>query len=326
MDNQETANCFNDVKETFLNTQLAEELSLLTPRDIRETINSWATTSTDKERVGELIFEWLEDEYPCKKDELSPKEKHKRLLITVSNAREHIDFVLTDHTPTDDRRKSFKIAEEKDAVIEEQFRQEVEDWGEYQISQGESAKYFKGGDERIDRLRGQGDKNVSDYLQKLPNKKRETVKQSKHHGKCDIYEYKKNMCHFLDNIIPTDQNNETRLLNLLDEMGYGYSDELNGYLFLFSFLSELMRYEFIICREITPYTEEIRSFKRYKHDPEDKVWEARLNYYKNIGVRNRHRHSATLNSNKWAISFEDFAKLYRKILGLSNKAISTPLQ
>ncbi len=278
MDNQETANCFNDVKETFLNTQLAEELSLLTPRDIRETINSWATTSTDKERVGELIFEWLKDEYPDKKGELSSEVKHDRLLLTISNAKKYLDSILT---------KRDRKAEDADP-------------------------------ERFNSLTPE---EQEEHLNTLPSRVR-----GEDHGKCNMEEYKDNMDYLLNMVIPTTRNNKTKLLKLLDKMGYGYNDELNGYLFLFSFLSELMRYEFIICREIIPYTEEIRSFKRYKHDPEDKVWEARLNYYKNIGVRNRHRHSATLNSNKWAISFEDFAKLYRKILGLSNKAISTPLQ
>lgn len=146
------------------------------------------------------------------------------------------------------------------------------------------------------------------------------------HGKCNIEEYKLNMEWFLDMAIPGNQTKETRLLNLLKKMGYNYADEVNGYLYLFSFLSELMRYEFILCREITPYTEELISFKRYKHKPEDEVWIKRLNYYKDIGIKNKHRHSATLNSTKWAISFNDFAKLYRAILGLSNKAIVSPLK
>ena len=324
MDNHETI-CFNDVRESFLNTLSEEELQLLTPRDIRNAIASWATASTDKERVQELILEWLEDEYPSKKDELSLDEKHKRLLLTISDAREYLDSILTDHSPTDDERTDFRVAEEKDDAIEKQLSQELHDWEKYQISQGESAEYFKGADEYIDRLRSQRGKNVSDYLQKPPSK-REAVKQVKHHGKCDINEYKKNMNQLLDKVISISQNKETRLLNLLDEMGYGYSDELNGYFYLFSFLSEMMRYEFIICREVAPYKEELISFKKYKHKPEDPIWVARLSYYTDIKVRNKDRHSATLNSDKWAIPFKDFAKLYRMILGSSNRSLLSPLK
>lgn len=243
MDNPEII-CFNDVKEAFLNTQSAEELHLLTPRDIRNTIDSWATASTDKERVQELILEWLEDKYPSKEEKLSPADKHSLLQLTVSKAKRRLDSILSNED----------------------------------------------------------------------------------HGKCNMEEYKENMDWLLNMVIPTDQNNETRFINLLNKMGYGYSDDINGYPYLFSFLSELIWYEFIICREVVPYKEELKSFKRYKHNPEDKVWIARLNYYKDIGVRNKHRHSATLNSNKWAISFSDFTKLYRKILGLQKRALLNPLK
>lgn len=279
MDNPEILSCFNDVKEAFLNTQLTEELYLLTPRDIRNTIENWATVSTDKERVEELIFEWLEqDGYSNKKDKLSPAEKHRRLLLTVSNAEKYLDSILTK------RDKSIEEAERK-------------------------------------KFNSLTPEEQTEYLNTIPL----SVK-GEDHGKCNIEEYRNNMECLLNMAIPTDQNRETRLLKLLKDMRYDFSDEVNGYPFFLSFLSELIRYEFILCREIIPYKKELENIiRRVSLDDVDTIMQKRLNYYREIGVRKKHIHLATLNSTKWAIPFNDFAKLYRKILGLKKRALLTPL-
>jgi len=220
----------DEIKESILNAYLREDLAAMTPRDIRNLVDSWGGTDADKEN----LLKWLKDEHSSKRDELS----HERLMKTISLAEKYLDSF---EDPT------------------EEFRDNME-W-------------------------------------------------------------------LLNMVIPTDQNNETRLINLLDKMGYGYSCELNGYPYLLFFLEELMWYEFIIHTEIKPYKKELQNMiRRTTHNEVDPAMMRRLTYYKDIGERNKHRHAATIHSDKWAIPFEDLAKLYRKILGLSHKALTSPIK
>ncbi len=251
MDNTDTINCFNDVKEAFLNTQLTEELALLTPRDIKSTVESWAKGDTDKRRVEQMIFEWLKQYRLSERERIritdencTLDEKHDLLINTLSNAKKYMESLLTDRD----------------------------------------------------------------------------------HGRCDIDQYRINIEWFLECVLPSSNIKEKRLLGLLKKMGYNFIDDLNGYPYLFFFLTEIMEYEFFLCKEIIPYQKKLKSLNRrisFKRIDDDLL--KRLAYYKNIGVRNKYRHGVTENSEKWAISFKDFAKLYRKLLGLSNKAIISPL-
>lgn len=250
MDNTDTINCFNDVKEAFLNTQLIKELALLTHRDIKNTVESWAKGETDKKRVEQMIFEWLQqyrlpelERIRITDENCTLEEKHDLLKKTLSNAKEYMELLLKDND----------------------------------------------------------------------------------HGKCDIEEYRDIIESFLNRVLPSSDIKEKRLLGLLKKMGYNFIDDLNGYPYLLFFLIEIIEYEFYLCKEIIPYTEQIRSYKRYKHKPNDEIWIKRLNYYKNIGIRNKHKHAATIYSDRWAIPFRNFAELYRKIFLRSNKAITSPL-
>ncbi len=279
MDNTETTSCFNEVKESFENVYLTEELALLTPRNIKDTVDSWATEQTDKERVVEKILEWLEPYRGFGTDnDLTPEEKHELLKKTIAHAHKQLDSILT----------------KRDRDQEEADRK------------------------RFNKLTPE---EQGDYIGNMPIRVR-----GEDHGSCNMEEYQENMEWILGMVLPFDQNKETRFLNLLKSMGYNFIDETNGYPYLSSFLSELFWYEFIICREIYPYKKEIISFNRYKHDPVEEEWISRLNYYKDIGVKNKHRHSATINSTKWAIPFNDFAKLYRKILGLTKYSLTSPIK
>lgn len=145
-------------------------------------------------------------------------------------------------------------------------------------------------------------------------------------SKCSIEEYREDMEYILEMALPTSDTKEKKLLKFLKEMGYNIIRKGDGYVYYGFFLYELMSYELFLCREIAPYKKELASLKRYKRKPNDKIWEKRLEYYQTIGERNKHKHLVTFNSNKWAIPFDKFAKLYRKILDLSNKAIGTPLK
>jgi len=143
---------------------------------------------------------------------------------------------------------------------------------------------------------------------------------------CKIEEYRENMEHLIEIAFPTSDTLENKLFKILEEAEYNIIREPDGYPYYSIFIREIMSYELFLCIEITPYKNKLISFNRYKHKPSEEIWLKRLSYYKKIGERNKYRHMTTIHSEKWAIPFDKFSKLYRKILSLSNKAITKPLK
>jgi hypothetical protein len=148
---------------------------------------------------------------------------------------------------------------------------------------------------------------------------------------------------FLNNITSLTDRQITRFLNIIEDMGYGIIDGQtkdtqkyspptiiqHTYPFIYIFITQIVSLEKYIYFEINPYknnlfhlTQVFYTAEESKKNLRDKKLIKRLEFYREIiSKRNKHPYRASELSNYWKIPFDDFAKIYRLIFGLSNTSL-----
>lgn len=308
--------CFNDVRESFLNTQLTEELALLTPRDIRVTVESWATVDTNKERVEEMIFDWLKpyrdvktrlikidgiyqvQELNFTDRDYTPQEKHKLLMTTLQHTDRDIDRMVKKAGAYTDRVAKY----EKDMRL---FVDKIRN-----LSSGNKTRLLNTLEEiNYNYIWEYSDKSVPSKEEEI-NIIAEEIRERTEHRKT----------------VPVMKLAREEYSNI-----FGEGRCLDSYYpYLNSFLREILDYEYFVSMEIKPNIDRLNHLKRpsstniLKETIIDKEWYDRWLYFSQVGTKNRHQYAATTNSDKWAISFEDFAHLYRALHRKTNRFIISP--
>ena len=148
------------------------------------------------------------------------------------------------------------------------------------------------------------------------------------YSKCDMKEFIESMDILFQNLYSLSDNQKVRLLNILKKENYNIVANWGHYPYLCFFIMEVIAFERYVYCEIIPHKKEIVHFSRVLSLSSDETFNdeimKRLTFYRGIGERNRHRYLATLKADTWAINFDTFAKLYRKIFAETNKAITSP--
>ncbi len=296
----ETIKCFNEVKESFLDTQTEEELALLNPRDIRVTIESWATPDTDKGRVEEMIFEWVKQFRGFGTDQgLTIDEKHKFLDATLQLADRDIDSIVEKAGTYTNRVAAY----EKDMKL---FIDKIRD-----MSGNNKTRL-------VNTLAKVNYNYIWEYgSDPVPSKEEEI--------KIIAEEIRKRTGH--KKTVPVMRLAREEYSNIFGEGRF-----LDSYYpYLHSFLLEILDYEYFVSMEIEPNIKRLKYLRRsssaniLKETLVSKEWHDRWLYFSQAGIKNRHRYATTINSDKWAIPFEDFAHLYRALHRKSNEFITSPL-
>lgn len=262
--NDATYECIESVIDNFKNCYLKDEILLITPRDIKESvydrsrISEWNRKNTNIEEAIDEVTKWLEDfrgkhsNTEWNDEKLTSFERRQLLISTIEKLRE--DY--------------YKIP------------------------------YV-----------GEVHKGVLEFNVELSTK-------------------------FLETIQNLSDNQTTRLLNIVRDMGYSITAEQNMYPFIYVFLMMIISLERYIHFEIEPNKEQLSFFSKgllINEQPHDVFKEKdlieRLDFYRKVfSTRKKKAFNVSAISASWAIPFDDFAKFYRVLFNLQNTAVKTPFK